>query len=84
MELYWLAIDLDAKEKIIPTEGKIPEIFHPDSPFPGMVMMMNCLGSHFQLINSEDWEGYYYSEEYKDITNEVYEKYFNFFSKEGQ
>jgi hypothetical protein len=82
MGIYWCAIDEHRKEKIEPPLDfsiKAPGFFHPNSPFPGMVMMMNYFGGNFTLINDADWEGPYYSDEYKDITQEVYEKYIKYF-----
>lgn len=81
MGIYWCAIDEKRKEKIEPPLDfsiKTPGIFHPTSPFPGMVMMMNSFGFNFQLINDAGMEDEYYSDEYKDITDEVYQKYLSF------
>ncbi len=82
MGIYWCAIDEYTKEKIEPPLNfciKSPGIFHPANPFAGMVMMMNSFGYTFELINDADWEGPYYSNEYKNITDEVYKKYLEYF-----
>lgn len=82
MGIYWAAVDYDEKEIIHPPGDfciKIPGIFHPDNPFPGMVIMMNTFGYNFEMINDCDWEGPYYSEQFKDITDQVYEKYLTYF-----
>ncbi len=78
MGIYWCAIDKYEKEKINPPKDfsiKTPGLFHPKSPFPGMVMMKNAYGFNFQLVNDSDWEGPYYDDQYKDITEEVYAQY---------
>lgn len=83
MGIYWCVIDEKTKEKFSPPGKfsiKSPGIFHPISPFPGMVMMMNSYGYNFELINDSDWEGPYYSSDYKDITDKVYQMYIEQFS----
>lgn len=82
MGIYWCVIDDYKKQKFEPPlhfSIKSPGIFHPTSPFPGMVMMMNYFGNNFYLINDAHCEGPYYQKEYEDITNEVYKKYLEYF-----
>lgn len=82
MGIYWCAIDENSKEKImVPLEfnNKIPGLFHPSSPFSGMVIMMNSYGHNFMLINDCDWEGPYYDDSYKDVTMDVYKRYIEYF-----
>jgi hypothetical protein len=81
MGIYWYAIDFDSNEKITPPKDfsiNTPGIFHPTNPFPNMVMMMNSLGSRFELINDCN-ENIYSDAEYKDITDEVYFRYLQYF-----
>lgn len=76
MGIYWCSVDDHLKQRIEPPRGfsiKSPGIFHPRSPFPGMVMMMNSRGNNFELINDGGWDERYY--EYIDITEIVYQEY---------
>ncbi len=82
MGIYWCAIDLHSKKKIEPPLDfsiKSPGFFHPNSPFPGMVMMMNSFGHQFEIINDSDCQGPYYDDKYENITEEVYKKYLDYF-----
>jgi hypothetical protein len=82
MGIYWCAIDEYRKEKIKPPanfSNKSPGLFHPNSPFPGIVIMMNTFGNNFEIINDSDWEGPYYDNSYEDITEKVYKKYLDYF-----
>ncbi|MFI0477793.1 MAG: hypothetical protein ACH349_01520 [Candidatus Rhabdochlamydia sp.] len=81
MGIYWCAMDEERKEQFEPPKdfsNKTPGIFHPHSPFPNMVMMMNSFGCRFELVNDCD-EDRYYDVSYKDITEEVYKKYLDYF-----
>ena len=84
MGIYWCAYDENKKTFFEPPKDfsiKSPGIFHPTSPFPNMVVMMNSLGYDFSLACDVGWEGPYgYDvDKYKDITEEVYEKYLSYF-----
>ena len=83
MGIYWCAVDRDRKEKFeAPCEFSItsPGIFHPDSPFPGMLVMMNSLGYNFELVNDGGWDESFYSADIKDITEHVYQKYIKYWN----
>lgn len=76
MGIYYYAIDGHEKTIMEPPESyacKSPAIFHPNNPFPAMVMMKNIQGYHYEIIN--DMQTVY--EEcctWKDVTKEVYEE----------
>ncbi len=83
MGIYWCAIDFERKLIIHPPNGfscKTPGLFHPNNPFPGMVIMKNYQSCNFEIIN--DGEPWFYDDSYKDITKEVYEEYLNKFKEE--
>lgn len=82
MGIYYCAICEETKEKFEPPKMfsiKSPGFFHPTSPFPGMFTMMNYLGYNYKIINDMVDDDLYYDDQYKDITNEVYERYLNWF-----
>lgn len=84
MDIYWCAYDQSEKIFFEPPKDfciKSPGIFHPTSPFPNMVVMMNSLGYHFELAFNVGLEGPYGNDadKYKDITEEVYQKYLKYF-----
>lgn len=79
MGIYYYAIDHSSKKYMYaPREFSIksPGFFHPHNPFPGMVMMMNFYGSHFELDNDCSGE---IPDGYKEVTQEVYERYLKTF-----
>ncbi len=81
MGIYWCAMDHKTKEKFEPPLDfsiKSPGIFHPTSPFPNMIIMMNSFGANFELVN-DCCEHIYYDEKYKDITDQVYQKLLDYF-----
>ena len=76
MGIYYYAID-KATETIMepPKEfnNRPPGIFQPRNPFPAMVMMRNCYGYNYEIINDMQSD---YEEccSWKDVTQEVYEE----------
>lgn len=77
MGIYYYAIDTSAKEYFSAPEGyaiKSPGVYHPENPFPGMVIMMNISGCNFEIWNdcSNDIPP---DNDYVNITEEVYERY---------
>lgn len=83
MGIYYCAADENTKEMFDSPKNfsiKFPGIFHPTNPFSNMVVMMNSMGYNFEIFNDCGHHGpYAVDAEYKDITDEVYEKYINFF-----
>lgn len=78
MGIYWCAVDDKQKQRIEPPNGyanKTPALYHPENPFSGMVIMKNSQGYNFELVNDGGWNNSYYSDEYKDITDDVYKEY---------
>lgn len=84
MGIYYCACDKDAKEYFESPKDfsiKHPGIFHPTNPFANMFLMMNAHSPDFEIINDSGWYGPYgdHSEEYKNITEEVYAKYLEYY-----
>lgn len=78
MGTYYAAIDFTTNQKIEPPgkwANKVPCLYHPANPFSGMVVMMNSQGSNFEIIDDCVAQEAFYSDEFKDITNEVYAEY---------
>lgn len=78
MGTYYAAVDFTTKEWIEPPDkwaNKSPGLYHPQNPFPGMVIMMNTRGNNFEIIDDCTAQDTFYSGIFKDITNEVYEEY---------
>ncbi len=76
MGIYYYAVDNATKTIMEPPEtfaNKCPGVFYPGNPFPAMVMMENCYGSRYEIINDMQAE---YEEccTWRDVTQEVYNK----------
>lgn len=81
MGIYWSAVDwIQEKQFQAPKDFSIkaPGIFHPNNPFPNMVMMKNYQGYNFELVNDMSTE-YETSCSFEDITEEVYKEYKDYF-----
>lgn len=81
MGIYWCAMDHNRKLKFespLHFGIKTPGIFHPTTPFPGMFVMKNSQYFDFELVNDCS-EEIYYADGYKDITEEVYKEYLEYF-----
>jgi len=77
MGIYYYAVDRATKQYFSSPDDwsiKSPGIYHPDNPFPGMVVMMNVRGYNFEI-----WNDYHYDippeDGYKDVTDEIYQEY---------
>lgn len=74
MGIYWAAVDNNQKQYFEPPgsfANKTPGLYHPHSPFPAMVVMMNSRGNRFEIDNDmgasyETWSCY------ENITDKVY------------
>lgn len=76
MGLYWYAIDHGEKKFFdapLSWSVKAPGCYHPNNPFPGMVVMMNCRGYNFEI--EDDCSNSYGDGTYTEITDEVYQQY---------
>ncbi len=83
MGIYYYAADDITKEIINSPDdwsNKIPGIFHPNCPFPGMVVMKNSYGYNFEIHNDME-TCYEYQCSYKDVTETVYNEYKNLFNQ---
>lgn len=81
MGMYYLAVDWKNRQIIEPPgcfANKSPGIFHPNNPFPNMVIMKNIQGYHFEIINDCGSE-YETACEFENITKKVYDELLNFF-----
>ena len=81
MGTYYYAVDMRAKEYFSAPDKfaiEYPGCCHPSNPFPGMVVMKNCQGSHFKILDdcSNDIPP---EEGYKDITEECFKEYIDMF-----
>ena len=82
MGIYYAAVNRDKKEYFEAPgsfANKSPGIFHPKNPFPNMVVMMNSMGHNFEIENDAAWGCYYDIEGVKDITDEVYKKFLEYY-----
>ncbi len=81
MGIYWAAVDRARGEYFEPPgsyANKYPGVCHPSNPFPGMVVMMNCMACEFQMEN-DMMEPCYCNGDLKNITEEVYQRYQDLF-----
>ena len=77
MGIYYYAVDMSHKMYFSSPDGwadKSPGIYHPENPFPHMVVMKNIQGYYFDILNdcSNDIPP---SDDYLDVTEEVYKEY---------
>lgn len=82
MGIYYYAVDKENKEYFSAPNHfsiKSPGIYHPDNPFPHMLVMKNIQGWEFQIFNDCGNE-IPTSNNYKDITDEVYKEYLRVFN----
>jgi len=74
MGIYYYAVDENQKTFFSPPgdyNNKSPGIYHPDNPFPSMVIMKNIQGYRFEIY--DDCGAFYETFcTWKDITEEVY------------
>lgn len=77
MGIYYYAVDPSHKEYFSAPDDwaiKSPGCFHPENPFPGMVVMMNTRGYNFEIwddcslnVPPED--------DYTEVTHRVFKEY---------
>jgi len=83
MGLYYAAVD-NKQKKYFESPGKFsikyPGICHPNNPFPHMVVMKNAQGYNYVIENDGNCECYY-SKDYEDVTEQVYEEYVRLFKE---
>ncbi len=80
MGIYYYAIDDTVKEYIEPPENfsnKFPGVCHPKNIFPQIVVMANCQGRFFYIVNDSAHE---IPNDYKDMTEYYYQKYLEKFT----
>jgi hypothetical protein len=86
MGIYYSAVDWQNKKQFQSPEGfsiKSPGIFHPNNPFPAMVMMKNYQGYNFELVNDMSHE-YEISCSFEDITQDVYKEYLSYWNEKEE
>ena len=83
MGIYYKAVDELRKEFIESPKGfsiKSPGIFHPNNPFPNIVIMANHLGNNFIIVNDSGlYDDLYYDESLKDMTDYYYKMFCEYF-----
>lgn len=73
MGIYYFAVDYCAEEQMwSPKNWSDKCIYYPNHPLPAMIVMKNCQGSHFEIVNDVST---FEEHEFKDVTEEVYEKW---------
>lgn len=80
MGIYYAAVDINRKLVIEAPDGfaiKYPGVCHPANPFSAMVVMKNCQGYNFEIVNDM---GYDIPNGFINITREVYMEYKEVFS----
>ncbi len=81
MGIYWCAVDRNKKQRIEPPKNfsiTVPGIYHPNNPFPNIVMMKNCQGYNFEMINDMRYDEAF-CDEYELVTEKVYLEYLSTF-----
>lgn len=77
MGIYYYAVDTNSKKYFTAPDNfaiKSPGIFHPENPFPGMMVMMNIRGYNFEIWN--DCSSNVPPEDgYEQVTEKVYNEY---------
>jgi len=83
MSIYYFAVDYNTRKQIWSPKGysiKMPWIFHPENPFPNIVMMMNYLHNYNFVIVCD--VSTYSEHEFEDISEEAYKEYKQLFDVE--
>jgi len=79
MGIYYYAVDV-ARKKFFSAPSnfaiKAPGIYHPENPFPGMVVMKNTQGYGFEIWDDCS-QNVPPENDYEEITEKVYEEYLN-------
>lgn len=72
MGIYYFAVDYDRKEQMwAPKNFSDKCIYHPDHPLPQMIVMKNCQGCNFKVVNDMSTVE---EHEFKDVTDKVYDE----------
>lgn len=72
MGIYYFAVDYTAKEQMW-SPGKFSNkcIYWPNHPLPQMIIMKNCRGCNFEVVNDMCT---FEEHEFKDVTDQVYQQ----------
>lgn len=72
MGIYYFAVDYIHKEQMwAPGHFSDKCIYGPTHPLPNMIVMKNCQGASFEIINDVSS---YEEHDFKDVTEEVYKE----------
>lgn len=72
MGIYYFAVDYEKKEQMwAPRRFSDKCIYHPKHPLPHMIVMKNCQGCNFEIVNDVST---YQEHEFKDVTEETYKE----------
>lgn len=80
MGIYYFAVDYSREEQMwSPSSFSNKIIYSPGHPLPHMIVLKNCQGYNFQIVNDYSSQEEF---EFKDVTEDVYtelkEKFPNF------
>ena len=81
MGIYYYAVDFEQKKLFSAPDGygiKDPSVYHPENPFPGMLVMKLINERNFKIIADIEIE-FEDTDDFEDITREVYEEYREYF-----
>lgn len=72
MGIYYFAVDYTNKQQMWAPKGFCRKyIYSPRHPLPNMVVMQNCRGSRFEIVNDMST---YEEHEFKDVTDKAYKE----------
>ena len=70
MGIYYFAVDYQSKEQMwAPGDWSNKCIYYPGHPLPHMIVMKNCQGYHFEVVNDVSTQE---EHTFKDVTEEVF------------
>lgn len=77
MGIYYFAVDYEAQEQMwAPKFFSNKCIYHPRHPLPHMIVLKNCQGSQFEIVNDVST---YDEHSFKNVSEEVYQELKNKF-----
>jgi len=71
--IYYFAVDYRTEQQMwAPKNWSDKCIYFPTHPLPGMIVMKNCQGCNFEIVNDAST---YTEHGFKDVTEEVYQEF---------
>lgn len=72
MGIYYFAVDYDRKLQMwSPKDWSDKCICHPNHPLPNMIVMKNCHGFSFEVVNDVST---FEEHEFEDVTEKIYQE----------